>query len=60
MAAKKLGRPTTNPRNKSLQMRLAENELDKIQRCADLLNVSRTDAVMRGIDLLLDDLEKQK
>lgn len=60
MAAKKMGRPTNNPRNKALQLRLAENELDKIQYCADMLETSRTNAVMKGIELLLEDLEKEK
>lgn len=61
MSAKKVGRPPIeNPRNKSLQMRMTQDELDKVQRCADLLVTSRTDAILQGIDLLLDKLERSK
>ena len=60
MATKKMGRPTENPRNKTLQLRLAQNELDKIQRCADLLNENRTNALVKSVDFMLEYLEKEK
>lgn len=61
MAAKKMGRPPIeNPRNKTIQMRMTQDELDKIQHCADLLKESRTNVVLKGIDLLLESLEKEK
>lgn len=59
MSAKKMGRPPSeNPRNKSLQMRMTQDELNKVKRCADLLGTSRTDAILKGIDLLLEKLER--
>lgn len=59
MTAKKMGRPTENPRNKTLQLRLAQNELDKIQKCADLLNENRTNALIKSVDFMLEYLDKK-
>lgn len=61
MMTPKMGRPPTeNPRNKSLQLRLTQDELDKIQRCADLLNENRTNALVKSVDFMLEYLEKEK
>ena len=60
MAAKKMGRPTENTRNKTLKLRLSQNELEKIQRCADLLNENRTNALVKSVDFMLEYLEKEK
>lgn len=55
----RMGRPPSdNPRNKSLQLRLTQEELDKIQYCADCLNENRTNTIMRGIEMLLESLKK--
>lgn len=55
------GRPTKGdtPRTKKIGIRASEEELSKIEYCADKLNVSRTDAIMRGIDLLIEKLKKK-
>jgi len=57
----KLGRPKTdNARNKSINVRLRQSELDSIQECADKLNKTRTDTIMEGIKLLKVELENKK
>ena len=53
------GRPpkTDNePKHLRLEIRLSESELDKIQQCADKMAVSKSEAIMKGIDLLSDSL----
>ena len=50
------GRPTVNPRTKTLQIRLTEDELNLIKNVAKHLGVTQTDAIMQGVKLL----EKQK
>lgn len=53
------GRPKSdNPRNKSLQLRLTQSELDMIQECANSLNENRTNVIMKGIALLLESIKK--
>ena len=47
------GRPkTANPRDKSLNLRLKESELRRIEDCADKLKKTRTDTLMYGIELI--------
>lgn len=61
MTVKKMGRPPIeNPRNKTIQMRMTQDELDRIQHCADILNDTRTNTVLKGIDLLMESLKKEK
>lgn len=50
----RVGRPKSdNPKNKSLNLRLTAEEAQEIQECADLLKVSRTEAILRGIRELM-------
>ncbi len=51
--------PKENPRNINLNIRLTKKESDDIQECADRLNLSRTDAIMKGIELVKSELEKK-
>lgn len=51
--------PKENPRNCDINIRLTKSELNDIQYCADTLKVSRTDAIVKGIELLKVDLQKE-
>ena len=57
----KTGRPVkgTSKRDKSLQLRMSEEELSLLEECAERLNLSRTDVVNRGIKLVKDGLDKK-
>ena len=47
------GRPKSdNPRNKSLNVRLTQDELDLLQECAEKLNKTRTDTIVFGLYLI--------
>lgn len=50
--------PKKNPRKINLNIRLTEQESKDIQECADKLNLSRTDAIMKGIQKVKSELEK--
>lgn len=52
----KMGRPTTNPRDKKIGFRMSEKEINDIQLCANTLNVNRVDAVVEAIKLLKKEL----
>ena len=56
------GRPPKGetPRRLTLNIRLSEEEADMIKSCADALGLTRTDAIMKGIQLLKAELDKQK
>lgn len=54
------GRPKKdNSRNCSLNLRLTDGEKQKIQDCAEILNLSRTDTIMKGIDMVKKELDKK-
>jgi len=55
------GRPPKGEesRTEKINLRISKGEVQKIQDCAEQLGVSRTDAIMQGIDLLKEELEKQ-
>ena len=56
----KLGRPKSkNTRNKSLNLRLKQEELDLIQECSEKLNLTRTDTIMEGTKRIKVDLNKK-
>ena len=49
-----MGRPKNQiPRNEKLTLRFSKFELDKISRIAEKKNISRTEAILQGIDLLI-------
>lgn len=50
--------PKENPRKINLNIRLTEQEANDIQECADKLNLSRTDTIMRGIRMVKSEMEK--
>lgn len=53
------GRPhKENPRNVNLNIRLTEKEAADIQECADLLEISRTDVIVKGVQLVRSELNK--
>ena len=60
MSTKK-GRPTKeNPRNVNLNIRITNDEAKRIQNCADKLNMTRTNILMKGIDLVEKELLEKK
>ena len=49
-----VGRPKNQiPRQKQLNIRLTDFELQKIERIAKEKNITRTNAILQGIDLLI-------
>ena len=48
------GRPKLEiPRNKIINIRVTEFEAEKISRIAQKKNISKTEAILQGIDLLI-------
>ena len=55
------GRPIKrkSKRDKSLQLRMSEEELVLLDECARIMNISRTDVVNEGIQLVKEKLDKK-
>lgn len=51
--------PKDNPRNVNLNIRITRGEAERIQQCANKLNVTRTDAIMKGIELVEKEIEQK-
>ena len=51
--------PKKNPRNINLNIRITNDEAQRIKNCANKMNVTRTDAIMMGIGLVEKEIEKK-
>ena len=56
-----LGRPKSeSPKDTMLRVRLDDAYCQKLEQCAAKLNVSKSDVVRKGIDLVEKSIEKKK
>ena len=53
------GRPTSNKKTERLELRLAPNELALMQESADRLGTSKSQVILRGVQLLKAELDKK-
>ncbi|MFR5994332.1 MAG: hypothetical protein ACLUF9_02125 [Oscillospiraceae bacterium] len=53
------GRPTSNKKTERLEIRMAPDEAQLLQECADKLEVSKTEVIVKGIRLVKAELEKK-
>lgn len=53
------GRPTNNPRTVKLNIRLSEKESETLQKCADKLNTSRVNVIVKGVEMVEAELNKE-
>ena len=58
MGAKKLGRPTDNPKDIVLKIRLDSDTSKKLQESSEEMKVSKAEVVRQGIIKMHDDLKK--
>ena len=58
MVAKKLGRPTDNPKFNPVHVRLDEETTNILEEYCEQENVAKTEAIRRGIKKLKDDIKK--
>jgi uncharacterized protein (DUF1778 family) len=53
------GRPTSNKKTERLELRLAPDELALMQECADRLGTSKSQVILKGVQLLKAELDKK-
>lgn len=58
MGSKKMGRPTDNPKNISLKVRLDKETAEKLDDCVQKLQVSKAEIIRRGVHRIHDDLKR--
>ncbi len=59
MGAKKMGRPTDNPKDIVLKVYFDKETAEKLEECIEELEVSKSEVVRRGIHKVHDDLKKK-
>ena len=53
------GRPTSNKKTERLEIRLTPEEAQDLQECADRLNVSKTEVINKGVQLVKAELDRE-
>ncbi|MNW45267.1 Ribbon-helix-helix protein, copG family [compost metagenome] len=59
MSSKKMGRPPSDkPKSKTIEIRVDQETLNKLDASAEKLNTSRSAIVRKGIEQVYDELQK--
>ncbi|MGV2966753.1 ribbon-helix-helix domain-containing protein [Paenibacillus sp. FSL H8-0317] len=59
MSAKKMGRPKSDkPKSRTIEIRVDEDIMNKLDISAEKLNTNRSDIVRKGIEKVYDELQK--
>lgn len=59
LGEKKMGRPTDNPKDISLKIRLDQDTADKLEQCVQAMNVSKAEILRRGVHKIYGDLNEK-
>ena len=61
MSQKKMGRPPSkDPKDTMFRVRLNDESMEKLKDSSKKLNITLSDVVRKGIDMVYDDLKKGK
>ncbi|WP_302826160.1 CopG family transcriptional regulator [Anaerofustis stercorihominis] len=56
--AKKMGRPTQDPKDYQMRIRLGSKEKERLEYCSEYLNISKSDVIRQGIDEVYNKIKK--
>ena len=54
------GRPTDNPKQLSTRVRLSQEEVDRLEYCAEKTGQSKADIIRQGIKSVYDRLKREE
>ncbi|MBF1006153.1 MAG: hypothetical protein HXK79_03355 [Lachnospiraceae bacterium] len=54
---KKMGRPTTNPKELNTRIRLSHEDVDMLESCSKKLGVTKAEVIRKGIKMVYDNLQ---
>ena len=49
---KKMGRPTTNPKDYQIKIRATKEQVERLEYLSKKMNVSKTEVMIKGLDLV--------
>ncbi len=55
---KKMGRPTTNPKNEELKVRISKDDKEKLEYCINHSNKNKSEIVREGIEKVYNEIKK--
>lgn len=55
---KKMGRPTNNPKNEELKVRISKEDKEKLEYCVSKGNKNKSEIVREGIEKVYNELKK--
>lgn len=56
--SKKMGRPTDNPKDKQMYVRLSEEDVQKLDYCAKVQKKPKAEIIRMGIDKVYQEIKK--
>ncbi|MEW4354075.1 hypothetical protein AB1I63_04135 [Streptococcus pneumoniae] len=56
--SKKIGRPTTNPKNQSKRVRMTDEQVEMLEYCVKATGKTQTDILMIGLEKVYHELKK--
>lgn len=59
MSAKKMGRPTDNPMPIRKGFRISEEDAKKLEYCVEHLEMSESEIIRKGIDMVYRSIKKE-
>lgn len=54
----KMGRPTDNPATNQLRIRLSDKDLEMLNECSEVLELTKSDVVRLGIKKVFEGIQK--
>lgn len=55
---KKMGRPTTNPKNEELKVRISKEDKERLEYCINNSNKNKSEIVREGIEKVYNEMKK--
>lgn len=56
--SKKMGRPTNNPKNEELKVRISSQDKEKLEYCIKYSKKNKSEVVREGIEKVYNELKK--
>lgn len=56
---KKMGRPTTNPKTSRLELRISNDDIEKLNFCSKASGLSKAEVIRKGIDKVYNEIKRQ-
>lgn len=53
------GRPTADKKDKRFEIRLSENTAKMLEECAEQMNISKSQVIHKGIELVKKEIDKK-